>query len=75
MLEDCYIKFSIKVQKKDTKKIYALKAIKTCQLNDENQLQYALTESEILKKINHPYIVNLHYTFQVLLNLRFSLLT
>lgn len=52
------------VQKKDTKKIYALKAIKTCQLNDENQLQYALTESEILKKTHHAYIVNLHYAFQ-----------
>jgi len=52
------------VQKKDTKKIYALKAIKISQLNDENQLQYAQTESDILKKTHHPFIVNLHYSFQ-----------
>ncbi|TNV79205.1 hypothetical protein FGO68_gene13766 [Halteria grandinella] len=52
------------VKKKDNDKLYAMKTLK----KDQQLLaaQYASTkaEREILEKINHPFIVKLHFAFQ-----------
>ena len=29
------------------------------------KLRYAVTEANILKKVEHPFILHLHYSFQV----------
>jgi len=53
------------VRQKTSDTIYALKDIKINNKKEGNQLSYILTEAQILKKIKHPFIVNLHHTFQV----------
>ena len=52
-------------QKKSTHAFYALKVLKKRQLVNKNQVRYAVSEANILKKMNHPFIINLYYTFQV----------
>ena len=54
-----------KVRKKDDGKIYALKALKKRNLILKNQLRYAITECNVLKSCNHPFVLGLHYAFQV----------
>ena len=43
---------------------YALKAIKKRILQHTNQMKYALSECKIMYKLNHPFIVKLHYSFE-----------
>ena len=45
-------------------KVYALKALKKKTLIVKRQLKYALSEANVLKKVSHPFIINLHYAFQ-----------
>lgn len=53
------------VEKKTTKKKYALKKIKKNRLlKDDLRLKDILNEKEILKKAYHPFIVKLQFTFQ-----------
>lgn len=47
-----------------SKKFYALKALKKKTLIVKKQLKYAISEANVLKKANHPFIINLHYAFQ-----------
>jgi serine/threonine protein kinase len=47
-----------------TNKMYALKALKKKTLILKKQLKYAISEANVLKKANHPFIINLHYAFQ-----------
>lgn len=54
-----------KVKKKDDGKIYAMKALKKRNLIMKNQLKYAITEANVLRTANHPFILSLHYAFQV----------
>lgn len=53
------------VRKKDTGQIFAMKALKKRTLIQKKQLKYAVSEANILKNSNHPYILKLHYAFQV----------
>lgn len=53
------------VKKKDDSKIYAMKVLKKKDLIFKKHLKYAVTESNILKKCQHPFILRIHYTFQV----------
>lgn len=53
-----------KVVKKDTGKVYAMKALKKRNLILKNQLRYAVTEANVLKIAKHPYVLELHYAFQ-----------
>jgi serine/threonine protein kinase len=46
------------------KKYYAMKILKKEFLKKQNQEGHTKTEREILEKINHPFIVKLHYAFQ-----------
>lgn len=52
-------------QKKDTKELFAIKALKKRNLILKKQLKYAVTECNVLKMCNHPFVLKLHYAFQV----------
>lgn len=54
------------VRKKDDKKVFAMKVLKKKDLILKKHLKYAVTESNILKKCNHPFILRIHYSFQVI---------
>ena len=53
-----------KVKKKDTGNIYAMKVLKKSVLARNKHLKYAITEWNVLKKADHPFIIRLHYSFQ-----------
>lgn len=53
-----------KVRHKQTKQIFAMKVINKKQLIKNQQLRYAVTECNVLKQIDHPFIIKLHYSFQ-----------
>lgn len=42
-------------------------------LLQRKKLHYAICEGDILKKLNHPFIIKLHYCFQTPLNIHFIL--
>ena len=52
------------VEKKDTKEIFAMKEMDKEVMERENLLEHTLAEKSILQKINHPFVVKLHYAFQ-----------
>ena len=54
-----------KVKLKSTGKIYAMKVLKKKALMQHNQLRYAAAEANILKMANSPFIISLHFAFQV----------
>lgn len=53
-----------KVRKIDDDKIYAMKVLKKSVLARNKHLKYAITECNVLKRANHPFIIRLHYSFQ-----------
>lgn len=40
-----------------------MKVLKKAFLVKNNHLRYAITECNILKLSNHPYVIKLHYSF------------
>jgi len=52
------------VEKKDDKKLYAMKALRKHNLIINNQLKYAVSEANILKEANNPFILEIYYSFQ-----------
>ena len=54
----------MQVRKKDTGMIYAMKVLKKAELVKRNQLEHTKSEREILGRLRHPFMVNLHYSFQ-----------
>ena len=53
-----------KVRLKSTKEIFAMKVLNKNFLLRKKLLRYAITECNILKKSNYPFILKLHYAFQ-----------
>ena len=53
-----------KVKKKDTGDIYAMKVLSKEFLEKQDQLKYAIVECNVLKLVNHPFIMKLHWSFQ-----------
>lgn len=53
------------VKKKDDGKLYAMKVLKKRNLVVKKHLKYALTEMNILKTCEHPFIIKIYYSFQV----------
>lgn len=51
------------VEKKDTKKIYALKSIRKEDIIDKDQIEHTKTERVILEHCNNNFLVNLIYAF------------
>lgn len=52
------------VTKKSNGKQYAMKVLKKSQMENEKDVIRLFNEKEIIKEIDHPFIVKLHYTFQ-----------
>ncbi len=53
-----------KIQSKKTKTIYALKEMSKVKIIDKKSEKSINSEREFLSKLNHPFIVNMHYAFQ-----------
>ena len=51
-------------QKKDNKKIYAIKVLKKQEIIEQDQFEHTKAEKLILSHINHPFLVGLEYAFQ-----------
>ena len=58
-----------KVKQKNTSKIYAMKVLNKSYLIQKKLLRYAITECNILKNSDCPFILKLHYSFQTPENL------
>lgn len=54
----------IKIRQKDNGKIFAMKVIDKSIVLSDNIVESTNNEQLILKTINHPFIVRLHYAFQ-----------
>ena len=52
------------VKKKDTGDIFAMKILKKKHIERRKQEEHVLTERNVLVGINHPFIINLYYSFQ-----------
>ena len=52
------------VEKKDDKKIYAMKILKKKAMIKRNQVNHIKAERKIMELIDHPFIVKLRYAFQ-----------
>lgn len=52
------------VEKKDSGEVFAMKEMDKEVIEKENLLEHTFAEKSILQKINHPFIVKLHYAFQ-----------
>ena len=53
-----------KVQMKNKNQTYALKQISKAKIIDKKSEKSIKNERDILSKINHPFIINMHYSFQ-----------
>ena len=53
-----------KIQSKKTKNVYALKEMSKLKIIDKKSEKSINSEREFLSKLNHPFIVNMHYAFQ-----------
>jgi p70 ribosomal S6 kinase len=53
------------VRKKNTSEIYAMKVMRKDKILEKNHAEYMKAEREILTKVDHPFIVQLRYSFQV----------
>ena len=52
-----------RVRKKNNGATYAMKSMKKATLIQDNQIRYAVTEAQIMKDMDHPYVLKLMYTF------------
>lgn len=52
------------VRKKGTSEIYAMKVMRKDKIMEKNHAEYMKAERDILTKIDHPFIVQLRYSFQ-----------
>lgn len=53
-----------KVRKNDTNNIYAMKVLSKEFLEKQDQLKYAIVECNVLKLVDHPFIMKMHWSFQ-----------
>ncbi|KAI3677794.1 hypothetical protein L6452_37064 [Arctium lappa] len=52
------------VRKRDTSNIYAMKVVRKDRILEKNHAEYMKAERDILTKIDHPFVVQLRYSFQ-----------
>lgn len=62
-----------KAQLIETGQIFAMKSISKEYLFKTKQLKYALSECKILKSMDHPFVIKMHYAFQTPKYLHFIL--
>lgn len=53
-----------KVRLKETGEIFAMKVLEKKYLITNKALRYAITECNILKQVDHPFLIKLHFAFQ-----------
>ena len=53
-------------RKKGTSEIYAMKVMRKDKIMEKNHAEYMKAERDIWTKIEHPFVVQLRYSFQVL---------
>ena len=61
------------VRKKTDGKLYAMKVLAKQNIIKRKQVEHTKTERNVLGKLNHPFIVKLHYAFQTDIKLYFVL--
>lgn len=54
------------VRRSDTSDIYAMKVMRKDKVMEKNHAEYMKSERDILTKVDHPFIVQLRYSFQVM---------
>ncbi|CEP60953.1 serine/threonine protein kinase YPK1 LALA0_S02e03422g [Lachancea lanzarotensis] len=54
----------MQVRKKDTNKVYALKAIRKSYIVSKSEVVHTLAERTVLARVDNPFIVPLKFTFQ-----------
>lgn len=54
------------VRKKGTSEIYAMKVMRKDKILEKNHAEYMKAERDIWTKLEHPFVVQLRYSFQVL---------
>ncbi|XP_061104779.1 serine/threonine-protein kinase 32A [Conger conger] len=52
------------VQKRDTKKMYAMKYMNKMKCVERNEVRNVFKEMQIMQKLEHPFLVNFWYSFQ-----------
>ncbi|ONK62669.1 uncharacterized protein A4U43_C07F6740 [Asparagus officinalis] len=52
------------VMKKGTSEVYAMKVVRKDKIIEKNHFEYMKAERDILTKVDHPFIVQLRYSFQ-----------
>ncbi|KAK7847298.1 serine/threonine-protein kinase atpk2/atpk19 [Quercus suber] len=55
------------VRKKGTTEIYAMKVMRKDKIMENNHAEYMKAERDILTNVDHPFIVQLRYSFQAML--------
>ena len=50
-------------RKKDTGRLYAMKIMKKNKIISEKKIKPILSERSVLEKIDHPFIIKLHWAF------------
>lgn len=58
------------VRKRGTSEVYAMKVMRKDRIMEKNHAEYMKAERDILTKIDHPFIVQLRYSFQVIFHLQ-----
>jgi serine/threonine protein kinase len=53
------------VRKKTSGNLYAMKVLSKSHILKRKQIEHTKTERRVLATMNHPFIVKLHYAFQV----------
>jgi len=59
------------VEKKDSKKVYAMKILKKGVIAARGEIEHTRTEKSVLSKLDHPFLAKLHWSFQTDENLYF----
>ena len=54
----------MQVRKKDSSRVYAMKILKKSHIVERDEVSHTLAERLVLAKLQHPFIVNLKYSFQ-----------
>jgi serum/glucocorticoid-regulated kinase 2 len=52
------------VRKRDSQKLFAMKVLEKSLVKNEGQEEHTIVERFLLEKIDHPFIVNLQFSFQ-----------
>eukprot|EP01095_Lingulamoeba_sp_RSL-Kostka_P006902 TRINITY_DN2189_c0_g2_i1.p1 TRINITY_DN2189_c0_g2~~TRINITY_DN2189_c0_g2_i1.p1 ORF type:complete len:680 (+),score=222.73 TRINITY_DN2189_c0_g2_i1:197-2041(+) len=54
----------MQVRKRDTGRVYAMKILRKDTIIAADAVKHTLSETNVLRRIDHPFIVNLKYSFQ-----------